>query len=96
MLRILDADRVMASGKFYLLIMIPILIDTIKNKNGFFYFNDILKKYLFNSIGSLGGGNAEAHVSDVTVTRARFFGSTNGVRIKTWQVRNTNTNDFLN
>ncbi|XP_043693413.1 polygalacturonase-like [Telopea speciosissima] len=37
------------------------------------------------SIGSLGGGNQEAHVSDVVVDRAKFYGTTNGVRIKTWQ-----------
>ncbi|KAK2637046.1 hypothetical protein Ddye_031838 [Dipteronia dyeriana] len=37
------------------------------------------------SIGSLGAGNSEAEVSDVVVNRARFSGTTNGVRIKTWQ-----------
>ncbi|KAI3409234.1 uncharacterized protein J3R85_019593, partial [Psidium guajava] len=37
------------------------------------------------SIGSLGSGNSEAHVSGVTVNRANFSGTTNGVRIKTWQ-----------
>ncbi|KAM6565105.1 hypothetical protein CsatB_025103 [Cannabis sativa] len=37
------------------------------------------------SIGSLGGGHSEAHVSDVFVRRAQFYGTTNGVRIKTWQ-----------
>ncbi|URE48945.1 Glycosyl hydrolases family 28 [Musa troglodytarum] len=38
------------------------------------------------SIGSLGAHNSEAQVSNVTVDRARFIGTTNGVRIKTWQV----------
>ncbi|TXG55815.1 hypothetical protein EZV62_017128 [Acer yangbiense] len=37
------------------------------------------------SIGSLGAGNSEAEVSDVMVNRAKFSGTTNGVRIKTWQ-----------
>ncbi|KAE9459814.1 hypothetical protein C3L33_08286, partial [Rhododendron williamsianum] len=37
------------------------------------------------SIGSLGKGKSEAMVSDVFVNRARLTGTTNGVRIKTWQ-----------
>ncbi|XP_057488003.1 polygalacturonase [Actinidia eriantha] len=37
------------------------------------------------SIGSLGYGNSEAHVSDVVVNGAKLCGTTNGVRIKTWQ-----------
>ncbi|KAF8403803.1 hypothetical protein HHK36_011909 [Tetracentron sinense] len=37
------------------------------------------------SIGSLGSGNSEAHVSNVMVNRAVLSGTTNGVRIKTWQ-----------
>ncbi|XP_055808275.1 polygalacturonase-2-like [Solanum dulcamara] len=37
------------------------------------------------SIGSLGSGNSEAHVSNVTVYGAKFYGTTNGLRIKTWQ-----------
>ncbi|PON34761.1 Glycoside hydrolase [Parasponia andersonii] len=37
------------------------------------------------SIGSLGSENSEAHVSDVFVSKAKFFETTNGVRIKTWQ-----------
>ncbi|KAI4323415.1 hypothetical protein L6164_023023 [Bauhinia variegata] len=37
------------------------------------------------SIGSLGAGNSEAAVSDVVVNRAKLTGTTNGVRIKTWQ-----------
>ncbi|KAI8027796.1 hypothetical protein LOK49_LG02G01429 [Camellia lanceoleosa] len=37
------------------------------------------------SIGSLGKGNSDARVLDVSVNRVRFSGSTNGVRIKTWQ-----------
>jgi len=41
---------------------------------------------LFCSIGSLGGGNTEAEVSNVEVNRATLIGTTNGVRIKTWQV----------
>ena len=41
----------------------------------------------FCSIGSLGKGKSEAIVSDVSVTRAKLSGTTNGVRIKTWQVK---------
>ncbi|XP_077214007.1 polygalacturonase-like [Tasmannia lanceolata] len=37
------------------------------------------------SIGSLGSGNSEAHVSQVIVDGANIVGTTNGVRIKTWQ-----------
>ncbi|CAN0917359.1 unnamed protein product [Linum grandiflorum] len=37
------------------------------------------------SIGSLGAENSEAQVSDVLVNRATLSGTTNGVRIKTWQ-----------
>ncbi|RDX91646.1 hypothetical protein CR513_26341, partial [Mucuna pruriens] len=37
------------------------------------------------SIGSLGAGNSEARVSNVLVNRATIKGTTNGVRIKTWQ-----------
>ncbi|KAJ8453003.1 hypothetical protein Cgig2_014766 [Carnegiea gigantea] len=37
------------------------------------------------SIGSLGAGQSKAHVSNVWVNRARLSGTTNGVRIKTWQ-----------
>jgi galacturan 1,4-alpha-galacturonidase len=40
------------------------------------------------SIGSLGAGNSEAIVSEVTVNGAKLMGTTNGVRIKTWQVIN--------
>lgn len=38
------------------------------------------------SIGSLGADNSENNVSNVLVDRARLSGTTNGVRIKTWQV----------
>ncbi|KAK9282738.1 hypothetical protein L1049_010958 [Liquidambar formosana] len=37
------------------------------------------------SIGSLGSNNSTAYVSDVMVNRAKLSGTTNGVRIKTWQ-----------
>ncbi|GAB2295537.1 Polygalacturonase 1 [Dionaea muscipula] len=37
------------------------------------------------SIGSLGAHNSKADVSDVIVDRVTFDGTTNGVRIKTWQ-----------
>ncbi|CBI24904.3 unnamed protein product, partial [Vitis vinifera] len=37
------------------------------------------------SIGSLGEGNSEAFVSNVMVNKAKLIGTTNGVRIKTWQ-----------
>ncbi|KAH9306092.1 hypothetical protein KI387_010496, partial [Taxus chinensis] len=37
------------------------------------------------SIGSLGRDNSEAEVSNVTVDGAKFIGTQNGLRIKTWQ-----------
>ncbi|WZY83491.1 hypothetical protein YC2023_029875 [Brassica napus] len=37
------------------------------------------------SIGSLGAHNSEAYVSNVVVSKATLIGTTNGVRIKTWQ-----------
>ncbi|KAH7557278.1 hypothetical protein JRO89_XS11G0100700 [Xanthoceras sorbifolium] len=37
------------------------------------------------SIGSLGAGDSKAYVSGVTVNGAKLSGTTNGVRIKTWQ-----------
>ncbi|XP_039003410.1 polygalacturonase-like [Hibiscus syriacus] len=37
------------------------------------------------SIGSLGSKNSKAYVSGVTVDGAKLFGTTNGVRIKTWE-----------
>ncbi|XP_031270986.1 polygalacturonase-like [Pistacia vera] len=37
------------------------------------------------SIGSLGDNNSEDYVSGVTVNGAKLSGTTNGVRIKTWQ-----------
>ncbi|KAK8468214.1 hypothetical protein PHAVU_007G253101 [Phaseolus vulgaris] len=37
------------------------------------------------SIGSLGSGESKDFVSGVTVNGAKFSGTTNGVRIKTWQ-----------
>ncbi|XXG48550.1 hypothetical protein AAC387_Pa02g2968 [Persea americana] len=37
------------------------------------------------SIGSLGDGNSEAHVSEILVVGANLFDTTNGIRIKTWQ-----------
>ncbi|XP_057978628.1 polygalacturonase QRT2-like [Malania oleifera] len=37
------------------------------------------------SIGSLGAAHSGAYVSDVMVNRAKLTGTTNGVRIKTWQ-----------
>ena len=38
------------------------------------------------SIGSLGDRNSEAHVSGVLVDGGNLFDTTNGLRIKTWQV----------
>ncbi|KAL5556210.1 hypothetical protein UlMin_038446 [Ulmus minor] len=37
------------------------------------------------SIGSLGSKNSKAYVSGIIVNRAKLIGTTNGVRIKTWQ-----------
>lgn len=39
-----------------------------------------------NSIGSLGADNSEAYVSNVVVNKVTLIETTNGVRIKTWQV----------
>ncbi|KAL2514466.1 putative polygalacturonase [Forsythia ovata] len=46
----------------------------------------ICLKFLISSIGSLGENRSENHVSDVSVDGANFVGTTNGVRIKTWQI----------
>lgn len=53
--------------------------------------NNINLKYFFVcnddvSIGSLGSGKSKEFVSGITVNGAKFSGTTNGVRIKTWQV----------
>nr|XP_028946402.1 polygalacturonase-like isoform X4 [Malus domestica] len=37
------------------------------------------------SIGSLGSGNSKAYVSHIAVNGAKLYGTTNGIRIKTWQ-----------
>ena len=62
------------------------------NFNFFFYFYTYII-YLFVlmelSIGSLGSGNSKAYVSGVTVDGAKLSGTTNGVRIKTWQASAT-------
>jgi hypothetical protein len=39
-----------------------------------------------NSIGSLGKNNAADNVSNVVVDGVFLNGSTNGLRVKTWQV----------
>ncbi|OVA20966.1 Glycoside hydrolase [Macleaya cordata] len=44
------------------------------------------------SIGSLGAGKSEAHVSDIFVDTAKLSGTTNGVRIKSWQGGSGNAN----
>jgi len=49
-----------------------------------------------HSIGSLGVHNSKDYVSGVTVNGAKFSGTTNGVRIKTWQVMFTNILHFIN
>ncbi|XP_050232894.1 probable polygalacturonase At1g80170 [Mercurialis annua] len=46
------------------------------------------------SIGSLGGGGNEVQVENITVHDAHFYGSTNGVRIKTWQVGRGNVKNI--
>jgi len=45
---------------------------------------------LENSVGSLGADGENAAVSDVYVTQCTFNKTTNGARIKTWQVFYTN------
>ncbi|KAJ8570478.1 hypothetical protein K7X08_037450 [Anisodus acutangulus] len=47
------------------------------------------------SIGSLGSGNSEAHVSDVIVRGAKLSGTTNGLRIKTWQGGSGNASNIV-
>ncbi|XP_020519751.1 polygalacturonase isoform X2 [Amborella trichopoda] len=47
------------------------------------------------SIGSLGAGNSEAHVSAITVDRANLHGTTNGLRIKTWQGGSGNAKNII-
>ncbi|XP_020580021.1 polygalacturonase-like [Phalaenopsis equestris] len=47
------------------------------------------------SIGSLGANNSEAYVSDVTVDNAQLRGTTNGVRIKTWQGGKGNAENII-
>lgn len=42
------------------------------------------------SIGSLGKDNTRACVSNITVRDVNIHNSMNGVRIKTWQVKNFN------
>lgn len=54
----------------------------------YYYYLFYFYYYYFDSIGSLGKDNSEAQVSNVEVNRATLTGSTNGVRIKTWQVIN--------
>lgn len=46
----------------------------------------LIRVCMLLSIGSLGDGNSEAHVSGVTVNGAKLSGTMNGVRIKTYQV----------
>ncbi|KAK6933918.1 Glycoside hydrolase, family 28 [Dillenia turbinata] len=46
-------------------------------------------------IGSLGNKNSEAFVSDVVVNGAKLSGTTNGVRIKTWQAIKLHKSLFL-
>ncbi|OMO69766.1 Glycoside hydrolase, family 28 [Corchorus capsularis] len=47
------------------------------------------------SIGSLGAKNSEAYVSNVIVDKATLSGTTNGVRIKTWQVSAVQVSNVL-
>lgn len=47
----------------------------------------LINNFLGVSIGSLGDNGSEAHVSDIIVNGATLSGTTNGLRIKTWQVR---------
>lgn len=42
--------------------------------------------YFICSIGSLGADGSSDYVSNVMVNRATLSGTTNGLRIKTWQV----------
>jgi hypothetical protein len=52
-------------------------------------FNYYLFGYYFTcSIGSLGAGGSFDYVSNVMVNRAILTETTNGLRIKTWQVIN--------
>ncbi|KAI3471673.1 hypothetical protein Pfo_028323 [Paulownia fortunei] len=46
------------------------------------------------SIGSLGSGNSQEYVSDVLVNGAKLSGTTNGVRIKTWQCKQHQISEY--
>jgi len=48
------------------------------------------------SIGSLGAGKSKDIVSGIKVNGAKIFGTKNGVRIKTWQVKNNLNINFEN
>ncbi|KAL2514463.1 Polygalacturonase QRT2 [Forsythia ovata] len=71
------------------------VIKKIRSKPGICTFDDnlcgtgkyilIRSKFLISSIGSLGENHSENHVSDLSADGAKFVGTTNGVRIKTWQ-----------
>lgn len=54
-------------------------------------FSRFLYAFLFFSIGSLGRGNSTATVSAIVLDTAVLKNTTNGLRIKTWQV----TSQFL-
>ncbi|KAK9154882.1 hypothetical protein Sjap_002362 [Stephania japonica] len=47
------------------------------------------------SIGSLGQGKSEAHVSNVKVDTVRLIDTTNGVRIKTWKGGSGNASNIV-
>lgn len=49
-----------------------------------------------NSIGSLGRGGNFVQVEDISVSNIYFKGTTNGARIKTWQVMEILNNLHLN
>lgn len=57
-----------------------------------------LYKFFCVSIGSLGANNSEGHVANVMVNNAKITDTSNGVRIKTWQVcvgNNSNNSSVL-
>lgn len=47
------------------------------------------------SIGSLGRGGSYAQVENINVSDVNFDGTTNGARIKTWEVRNNQALNLL-
>lgn len=81
-LEISSVDQVMESGTIY--INVRLKLNVLGARFGTY---DSTCMFLDCSIGSLGEDGSENHVSDILVKNVMLTGTTNGVRIKTWQVR---------